>query len=316
MKTDKTAPVIAVHSGTFHADDVFSIAVLKALYPAATVVRTRDEASIEVADFAVDVGSVFDPSAGRFDHHQPEFVRMRDDGSAYASAGLVWETHGVEYILKQLGGGVHNGDHIVAAKKAIDEQFVRYLDRIDCGQEVECPGLFGTTALVDQFNPTTAETAVARSQGPEHVARLLDARFADAVTWMAALLPRLVQQALAQETALDVLRQAPTVEDGKVLVLDQPGLDWTEFVCNKLPNVLYVAYPTNSGVYHVQCARVNPKTFDARKDLPSEWAGLRDAELAQVTGVPDAVFCHKGRFVVGTKSLAGAMTLAKAAVAA
>ncbi len=37
--------------------------------------------------------------------------------------------------------------------------------------------------------------------------------------------------------------------------------------------------------------------FANRKDLPEAWAGRADAELAEVTGVPDARFCHAGRFM-------------------
>jgi uncharacterized UPF0160 family protein len=44
-----------------------------------------------------------------------------------------------------------------------------------------------------------------------------------------------------------------------------------------------------------------PPTFDqkmkVRKLLPKHWAGLLDAELAKITRIEGAIFCHKGRFI-------------------
>jgi uncharacterized UPF0160 family protein len=42
---------------------------------------------------------------------------------------------------------------------------------------------------------------------------------------------------------------------------------------------------------------------------------LRDAELAAVTGVPDAVFCHNARFIAAAVSFEGALTMARQALA-
>ena len=38
--------LIATHSGSFHADDVFGVAVLAALFPQHRIVRTRDPQEI------------------------------------------------------------------------------------------------------------------------------------------------------------------------------------------------------------------------------------------------------------------------------
>jgi uncharacterized UPF0160 family protein len=60
----------------------------------------------------------------------------------------------------------------------------------------------------------------------------------------------------------------------------------------------------------------NPETFEARKDLPAAWAGLRDAELAAVTGVPDAVFCHNNLFIAAARSFEGILKMAQQALEA
>jgi uncharacterized UPF0160 family protein len=49
-------------------------------------------------------------------------------------------------------------------------------------------------------------------------------------------------------------------------------------------------------------------------DLPASWAGLRDAELAAVTGVADSVFCHLNLFIAGARSFDGAVRMAERAL--
>ena len=57
-----------------------------------------------------------------------------------------------------------------------------------------------------------------------------------------------------------------------------------------------------------------PSAFAQRYPLPALWVGLRDAELAQVCGVPDAVFVHLGRFVGAARSREGALVMVHRAV--
>ena len=95
-----TPTTIATHNGSFHADDVFGVAVLRLLYPGATLLRTRDAALFAGADFAVDVGGEGDAARGRFDHHQRGFEGARASGVVYASAGLVWAAHGPALVAQ------------------------------------------------------------------------------------------------------------------------------------------------------------------------------------------------------------------------
>ncbi|MCP5078559.1 MAG: MYG1 family protein, partial [Psychromonas sp.] len=55
---DKT---IVTHDGNFHADDVFSIAALKCVFPSFNLIRTRDAEIIKQGDIVLDVGGEYDP---------------------------------------------------------------------------------------------------------------------------------------------------------------------------------------------------------------------------------------------------------------
>ena len=73
------------HGGKFHADDVFSAALLLYLNP--EIVITRGNRVPEDFD-----GIVFDIGRGRYDHHQKD-SRVRENGVPYAgeqSSGKSW----------------------------------------------------------------------------------------------------------------------------------------------------------------------------------------------------------------------------------
>ena len=65
------------HSGKFHADDVFSSALLLYLNPEITI--TRGNKVPEDYD-----GIVFDIGRGEYDHHQKD-SRIRENGVPYAA---------------------------------------------------------------------------------------------------------------------------------------------------------------------------------------------------------------------------------------
>ena len=84
-----------------------------------------------------------------------------------------------------------------------------------------------------------------------------------------------------------------------------------------MPEVLLVLYPDSDGQqYQLKTVPVEAGSFQARMDLPQAWAGLREQELAAVTGVPDSVFCHLKCFIAGARSFEGALRLAELALPA
>ena len=78
--------------------------------------------------------------------------------------------------------------------------------------------------------------------------------------------------------------------------------------------VLYAVYPVPNGNWMVDAMPPAPGTFEQRLPLPEAWAGLREAELATASGVPDAVFVHLRRFVGAARSREGASAMARRAI--
>ena len=316
---------IATHSGSFHADDVFGVGILMGVFQSHTLVRTRKQELIDAADYAVDVGGSWDAATGRFDHHQRGFDGARPaydsdgqtlPGVGYASAGLVWAAHGSEYVKAWAGTHGHslNAQAIEDIVRSIDHSLVQYLDIVDTGQGDVSPGIFGLSSLIAQLNTHWME-----EQGMDAAtkAQLQETRFREAIAITRKFLDRAISKKLAQISAVDTVRSAPRLLNGRVLHLAEGGMPWTRVVVDEMPDVMFVIYPDSDGdQYQVKTVPVEPGSFTARLDLPKSWAGLRDQELAAVTGVEDSVFCHLNLFIGGARSFDGAVRLAELALQA
>jgi uncharacterized UPF0160 family protein len=316
--------LIATHSGSFHADDVFGVTVLAALFPDHTLIRTRDPDAIARADFAVDVGGVWDAAAGRFDHHQRGFDGAREcvDGEGhvlraegYASAGLVWRAFGAAYVrhIAQAMAQTLDERTVDAIAGEVDATLVRYLDLVDNGEAQVAPGAYGLSELLSLLNSDWIE-----EQGLDAAAReaLQLERFCDAMAMVGRFLEALVRRRIGQGLAAGKVRAGERLLGGRVLHLAEGGMPWTRVVVEEMPDVLLVLYPDGEGGRHqVRTVPERLGAFRARVDLPAAWAGLRDEELAAATGVPDAKFCHRNLFIAVAGSFAGALRLAELALA-
>ena len=98
------------HGGKFHADDVFSTALLQILRPDIQITR-----GFVVPD-GFD-GIVYDVGGGMFDHHS-EPRECRPNGVPYAAFGLLWRVLGAQLV----------GEH---QARLLDENFIQPLDLND-----------------------------------------------------------------------------------------------------------------------------------------------------------------------------------------
>ncbi len=289
---------LVTHSGSFHPDDIFAAATLRLLLGRRTkIIRTREEWRIKNGDYVFDVGGVYDPKLRRFDHHQQGGAGKRENGIPYASFGLVWKAYGVD---------VCGGNQQVAT--AIDNKLVQLVDAIDNGVEVSKPLIdgvyhFSLFDVMSAFAPTWNEKS-----------KDLDECFFQAVLLAEKILFREIKRASDKALGESRVEEAyQKAEDKRIIVLDD-NYSWGD-VTAKYPEPLFVVSPVpQSSDWRVKAVRNSKYTFENRKSFPKNWAGLRGAELAQVSGVSDAVFCHNARFIAVAKSRDGALLLARKAV--
>ena len=283
---------VVTHNGNFHADDVFSIAVLKHVYPSFNLVRTRDKALMDSADIVIDVVGQYDPDAGRFDHHQRGGAGERENGIPYSSFGLVWQKYGLALC-----------DNNQAVADRVDAGLVSTIDAIDCGHVEGVQQGISLSQTISMYNPTWEES-------PE-----FDKCFDEAVEFASRMLTRFIASASGSVNAKAIVAKAiENAEDPRVIVLEK-YTPWKKTVHILSSEALYMVYPSHSGQWILQTVPVEPGSFEDRKSLPKAWAGLSDEDFQAKTGLDDAVFCHNGLFIAGTKSFESTMKLAEVALA-
>ncbi len=293
---------VVTHSGTFHADDVFAFAVLRAAHGDVELVRTRDPEVIERADVVFDVGGLYEPERRRYDHHMRDRPLRPDGATPYSSVGLIWRDYGRAALrawLPPLDDAAAE-----AVWTDLDTGLVVEIDRADNGVASVATGHL--SQVVEAFNPVWDE-ALAE-----------DAAFLDAADFAAGVLARAGRQAAAEARAVAlVLEAARRSEDPRVIVLDRK-LPWEKAVFERgLDQVLFAVYPNDEGTsWYCRTVPPEPGSFGQRLPLPAAWGGLRDEEFSAVSGVPDGVFCHPSLFICAARTRDSVLELARKAMAA
>ncbi|MFT4941744.1 MAG: uncharacterized UPF0160 family protein [Paraglaciecola sp.] len=283
--------IIVTHNGNFHADDVFSVAALKSIFSSFTLIRTRDLAIIAKADIVIDVGGEYDPQTDRFDHHQRGGAGERDNGIPYSSFGLMWQKYGLA-ICK------NNQD----VANALDAGLVSTIDAIDCGHVKGVPEGISLSQTISMFNPTWQED------------KHFDTCFDEAVEFASRVLTRFIAAASGGISAKTIVAKAiDNAHDPRVIVLEK-YTPWKKTVHALSDKALYMIYPSHTGQWRIQTVPVEPGSFEDRKPLPKEWAGLSDIALQDETGIDDAMFCHNGLFIAGAESFESTMKMATLAL--
>lgn len=180
------------HGGKFHADDVFSAALLRYLFPDIVIQR-----GFEVPeDFD---GIVFDIGFGEFDHHQ-ENKRLRENGIAYAAFGLLWDRFGKEILGED-------------AEK-FDETFVQPLDINDnTGEFHELASIIGL------FNPAWDST-----DDPNEA-------FEEAVQFASKILTLKFDRMFSIGRAKEVVQKTMEQQQDGIMILEV-GAPWKQQVAN------------------------------------------------------------------------------------
>ena len=307
MATTTTTTIAATHNGVFHADDAIAGAILRGTNPQVRFLRSRNPADWEKADVIFDVGAKFD--GGRwFDHHQRERAGARENGVLFSSAGLIWARFGEDY-LRSLG---ELGVNIEELAARVDTTVIAGVDAIDNGQLTTSTRVKEVEVRVQDLSDVLSVlNPVALYEGDRMAD--FDSAFEEAVGIAGVILRKICLREASSLRARDDIRGY--YKGGPLLVLER-FYPWQETVVPEMAHVLLVVYPSPDGSWKVQVVPPELGSFGERFPLPAAWKGLRDADLAAETGVPDAVFCHPGGFIAGAKSKEGTLALARLALEA
>lgn len=241
------------HAGRFHADDVFSAALLKILNPHINIERKN----VVPEGY---LGLVFDLGNGEFDHHR-KASEYRDNGVKYASFGLLWR----EY-----------SSLLVSMKEAelFDESFVQPLDEQDNngGNNMLC-------RAVTKANPKWDEEA-----DP-------DKCFFRAVDMAKFILENEIRSMKSTENAEKTVKECLSRAHKGIVVLPQ-GMPWKGILIpSNAVYVVYPsqrggynaqAVPQEIGTQ--ECKRPFPKEWRGAREELSDIAGVENITFCHVHG--------------------------------
>ncbi len=297
---------LITHSGSFHADDIFAAATLSIYLKREgipfEIIRTRDEELIIRGDYVFDIGGVYNPDLNRFDHHQEGGAGKRENGIPYAAFGLVWKKFGP----KLCQGNLRVSDEI-------DRKLVQLIDAIDNGVNLSKTTYFyegiydyGIHSIIAAYH-NTWDNALDEKERYQNFIYL--------VSFFEDLLIHEIHGTEKRFEILELIEESYRKSENKEIIEVPYHIGVSEMVqaLHKYKEVLFVVAKSNKH-WKVMAMRKDPSSFSNRKSLPASWAGKRDKELQEATGVSDAIFCHNERWLAIAKTRLGAKQLAELAL--
>ena len=316
--------IIATHDGTFHADETTACAILTYLFETSSIIRSRDPSELEKADIVIDVSNINDDK--HFDHHSKDFKLCRSNGVKYATAGLMWDKFGHDYLKKVAQQELEfrpSAKVIDNAFIRIDEDIMTMIDLNDNGQltgyvdQIADPKTESERNIVNKLNVLYQATAdipfiVAMMNLPNKVGSDQDKSFNQTVKMLKTILLNASINALHTESGVAKVIEA--YAGGEILIMHE-RLPWTSAVLNNpeiFKDCLIAVYPDRNQRWRVQSLpQSKAQHFKNRLSAPASWRGLNDSELDKATGLKNMTFIHKSGFTGGAQTFEDNLELAK-----
>lgn len=289
MNTVQKKPArIVTHSGPFHADEVFAVALAFCAFGTLPIIRTRNQELIERQldnpnTWVIDVGGHYNPAYHNYDHHQISDNLEGLYGHPVASFGLVFKSIAVDWPQRLREDFVSN--------------LIEPIDSCDNGRVAKPASLSATIA---SFNPAWDKDED------------FDSRFARAVAFAEQVIGNRFASASALLRAEDYVFSAPVICGILHLGRYAPFIPSVNKANAKAPtSILGVIFPGVDGNWCVQGCSIDGVNRDIQTLLPKEWRGKSGEELQKISGLKSAVFTHKAGFIGSFADKADAEAAAK-----
>lgn len=255
---------VVVHSGKFHADDIFTVAYLKKYFShfkkEIKYIRTlniTEDMTLENGYIVADIGLT------KFDHHQKEEDKEhREDGIAYAAFGLVAKYFHEDFLTED--------EYLM-----LDKLFIHDLDDHDN---------YGTqnqlTAALGAFNLNWDEP---KSK------ELENKRFDEALLIAGMILDKMILKAKSTAAAKEIADKA-VIEKGKIIYLDH-YVPIDEFFRDN-DRVEFIGFWHDRGVYSIMT--INDSEGKNKHLFPKKFRGFSNAKEPNNFGI---TFCHASGFL-------------------
>lgn len=266
------------HAGKFHADDVFSTALLKILNPDIKIERVYKIGGI---GGPVDEDTIiYDIGLGKFDHHQHN-AEVRLSGIKYAAFGLLWKEFGKLLVSKD-------------SVTVFDDSFVSVIDNTDNTGDSNPISMVISSFMPLWDEPTNEE--------------VITEAFWRAVEFATRILKREIEKMQSVDRA--VIKVTETLNESKdgIVVLKQ----FMPFGAALIGKAKFVIYPSLRGGYSAQALKKQFGSSELVCPFPEPWRGLRGIDLTSI--IPGINFCHNNGFMISAESESAAIDACYAAI--
>jgi uncharacterized UPF0160 family protein len=253
--------LIKTHGGLFHADEVCCVAILRMLGCTAHADRVfKLDGDEDESVLTLDI------LGAKFDHHIKDMCPAYEDGTHYASFGLLCQHLGLTEVC---------GEEFAA--------FVKAVDNSDNGEGETRPYI---SEVVSSFNPSWNEdgSPLARKEA-----------FEQAVDIAKTLLERVIISSVAKAEADAIATEALEKSTDAVVELEK-FVPWEDIITADTGKKV-VVFKGLRNDWNARLVPVKPGSFETVAHFPKEWWGATEENL------PEGItFCHAsgGFMLAGT----------------
>lgn len=272
---------IVTHSGGFHSDELFAIALIKRyVSDNVTVIRTRDQEQLckylyDNKVWVIDVGGQYNDRLKNFDHHQVDFTsKWKGTDILFSSCGLVWN-----HLRK---AGYLNG-HSRWVINEIENKLIKKIDLHDNGR-----ARWSQAIMFKLFNRETQD----------------DTQFYKALEMAEMHLDNSIYFICKEESNRLRIDRHEYVCEGDVVVVEDGGFNIVPTLSSLTEAKIVVESKISEEGWSVQ-------SIDSTVETPFSWRGLSGDQLQMVSGLKGLVFAHRSGHLVKAKDRVSAIEAAK-----
>lgn len=331
LKDVKKRIVVGTHSNIFHTGEIVAIAIICLAHEEneVIIVRTKkiEELKNSDIDFVINVGD------GKYGHHN-KVIERRANGNLYGNAGLVWRDFGeivVEKIfekdiiknkdvIERIFGNINIAREKIkeSITKKVDEDIIQKIDMHQNGIKLaDHPFRYIHAFLPKWYGREKYDVLF------EQTLQITKAIFKRCVI-------KEIDEKLAEEEISNKLSYGFYGDNflkNNILEIPKQNMPWLNIVIDYNNNIKedknvkdkkektaeFVMFPYHRGGWAAQAVPSSKKNiFEKIVPFPKEWSG-ETVNLAKITGVNDAIYCHKSCFFVRAGSREGVIKLCQLA---
>lgn len=313
---------IITHDGQFHADEVLACGILLEIYPHAKICRSRDPHIISKGDIVVDVGKIYNPLEGKFDHHQAGCDEKYSDEHTIpmSSVGMVYKEYSNLLFNTLYGADIKkNKLDIRTIMDTVYKIFILEIDAVDNGvKQLDKHFMHYTT------HSNLSNTISKMNSDDIYNSEIQNAAFYDAMNYAIITLKIHTKSFINKLIGLDrdykIVSNAmgnrfDNSDTGEIIVIPCDCPNWLYCIRqyenkNSYPddnhNIKYIIYPNNKDDWRIR-SMPGIEQFQNRKNLK----GVDEILCSNKYIQNDIIFIHEKKFIGGAKNLLTAIKIAQ-----